>query len=80
MCYFDPNADLHHKFERLDNCIQFVLNLRKYDHISQHRFNLNWFSIRIRKQRRALTNLYSILFSPIFLSYLTTQLQYLVIN
>lgn len=81
MCYFDLNADLLNKLDRLlNNCIRFVFNLRKYDHISQHRSSLNWFPIRIRRQMRALTTLYSLLFSPNSSAYLTTQLQYLGAN
>ncbi|CAK1598320.1 unnamed protein product [Parnassius mnemosyne] len=52
VCYFDLNADLLNKYDRLlNNCIRFIFNLRKYDHVSTYRSQLKWLPIR---QRRSL--------------------------
>lgn len=35
VCYFDLNAELFNKLDPLlKNCIQFIFNLREYDHVS----------------------------------------------
>ncbi|CAK1581557.1 unnamed protein product [Parnassius mnemosyne] len=78
VCYFDLNADLLDKYDRLlNNCIRFIFNLRKYDHVSTYRSQLKWLPIRQRRSVRALTTLYSILMSPTPPSYLTSHFQYL---
>ena len=78
VCCFDLNADLLNKLDRLlNNCIRFIFNLRKYDHVSLYRSQLNWLPIRKRRNMRALTTLYSILTSPNSPYYLTSQFQYL---
>ena len=81
VCYFDLNADLLNKLDRLlNNCIRFVFNLRKYDHVSEYRLLLKWLPIRQRRSMRALTTLFSLLFSPNPPSYLTSHFQYLSTN
>ena len=61
VCYYDLNADLLNKLDRLlNNCIRFVFNLRKYDHVSTHRSLLKWLPIRQRRALRALTTLFSL--------------------
>ncbi|GFG37563.1 hypothetical protein Cfor_00288, partial [Coptotermes formosanus] len=78
VCYFEVNADLLDKLDRiLNNCIRFVFNLRKYDHVSTYRKQLNWLPIRQRRSLRALTTLYSLLFSPNAPAYLTPHFQFL---
>lgn len=43
VCYYDFNAYLLNKLVRLlNNCIRFVFNFRKYDHVSRLRLELNW--------------------------------------
>lgn len=76
VCYYDLNADLLNKLDRLlNNCIRFVFNLRKYDHVSAHRSLLKWLPIRQRRALRALTSLFSLLNNPSSPSYLTSQIQ-----
>ena len=78
VCYYDLNADLLNKLDRLlNNCIRFVFNLRKYDHVSAHRSRLKWLPIRQRRALRALTTLFSLLDKPTSPSYLTSRFQYL---
>lgn len=78
VCYYDLNADLLNKLDRLlNNCIRFVFNLRKYDHVSAYRAQLKWLPIRQRRVMRALTTLFSILHSPTSPSYLTSHFQYM---
>lgn len=77
VCYYDLNADLLNKLDRLLNyCIRFVFNLRKYDHVSEHRSLLKWLPIRQRREQRALTTLFSFLTSPNSPSYLAPHFQY----
>lgn len=81
VCYFDLNADLLDKLDRLLNyCIRFVFNLRKYDHVSEHRSLLKWLPIRQRREQRALTTLFSFLVSPSSPSYLAPHFQYICVN
>lgn len=48
--YSDLKPDSLNKYEQLlDNCIRFVYNRRKYDHISSYRAELKCLSIRQRK-------------------------------
>ena len=78
VCYYDLNADLLNKLDRLlNNCIRFVFNLRKYDHVSEHRSTLKWLPIRQRRALRALTTLFSLLNNPTSPSYLTSSFQFL---
>lgn len=81
VCYYDLNADLLNKLDRLlNNCIRFVFNLRKYDHVSAHRLQLQWLPIRQRREQRALTTLFSFLDSPSSPSYLSSLFQYTCAN
>ncbi|CAH1645617.1 unnamed protein product [Spodoptera littoralis] len=81
VCYYDLNADLLNKLDRLlNNCIRFVFNLRKYDHVSAHRMQLKWLPIRQRREQRALTTLFSFLCSPSLPTYLSPYFQYLCAN
>lgn len=81
VCYYDLNADLLNKLDRLlNNCIRSVFNLRKYDHISAHRMQLKWLPIRLRRQQRALTTLFSYLDSPSSPTYLASYFQYTCAN
>ena len=57
-----------------------MFNLRKYDHISTYRSQLNWLPIRQRRNMRALTTLFSILTSPSSPSYLSPYFQQLSSN
>ncbi|KAJ8732167.1 hypothetical protein PYW08_014897 [Mythimna loreyi] len=78
VCYYDLNADLLNKLDRLlNNCIRFVFNLRKYDHVSEHRSLLKWLPIRQRRALRALTTLFSFLCNPSSPSYLMSEIQFL---
>ncbi|KAJ8728174.1 hypothetical protein PYW08_016559 [Mythimna loreyi] len=78
VCYFDLNAVLLDKLDRLlNNCIRFIYNLRKYDHVSSYRTELKWMPIRQRRNLRALTTLFSLLNSPTPPSYLISHFQYL---
>ncbi|KAJ8710105.1 hypothetical protein PYW07_009471 [Mythimna separata] len=78
VCYFDLNAVLLDKIDRLlNNCIRFIFNLKKYDHVSNFRSELKWLPIRQRRSLRALTTLFSLLHSPTPPSYLITHFQYL---
>ena len=81
VCYFDLNADLLNKLDRLlNNCIRFVFNLRKYDHVSTFRSTLKWFPIRQRRVMRALTTLFSLLTSSTSPIYLTSHFPYVCSN
>ncbi|KAJ8735149.1 hypothetical protein PYW08_014399 [Mythimna loreyi] len=78
VCYYDLNADLLNKLDRLlNNCIRFVFNLRKYDHISKHRLLLKWLPIRQRRALRALTTLFSFLEKPSSPLYLMSDIKFL---
>lgn len=49
VCYADLSEELLNKLERQQNlCIRFIYNLKKYDHISCYRAQLNWLPIRRR--------------------------------
>ena len=62
VCYFDLNAVLLDKMDRvLNNCIRYIFNLQKYDHVSDFRAELKWLPIRQRRSLRALTMLFSLL-------------------
>lgn len=78
VCYLDLNADLLNKLDRLlNNCIRFIFNLRKYDHVSTYRSEINFLPIRERRNLHALTALHSILTCPTPPSYLTQYFKYL---
>ena len=47
VCYLDRTEDRLNKLERLQNvCIRYIFGLRKYDHISKFRSQLNWLADR----------------------------------
>ena len=78
VCYFDLNVVLLDKLDRvLNNCIRYIYNLRKYDHVSSFRAELNWLPIRQRRSLRVLTTLFSLINSPSPPSYLISHFQYL---
>lgn len=57
---FQLNADLLNKLNHfINNCIRFIFNLYKYDHMFQYRSQLKWLVIRQRREIRALTTLYT---------------------
>lgn len=60
----------------LNNCIRFIFGLRKYDHISAYRRQLNWLPIRERRSLRVLCTLYSCLFDPAAPDYLRSKFQF----
>jgi hypothetical protein len=50
VCYTDITEQLLNKLERLLNlAIRFIFGLRKYDRISEYRSQLQWLSIRDRR-------------------------------
>lgn len=78
VCYPDLNEDLLNKLDRiLNNAIRFIFCLRKFDHISSYRSQLNWLPIRQRRQLRLLCTLYTILMNPNSPEYLKSKFQYL---
>lgn len=65
VCTTNINQDSLNRLERLlNNGIRFIFGLRKYDHISSFRRQLNWLPIRHRRSLRILSTLFSILFEP----------------
>ncbi|CAG9104276.1 unnamed protein product [Plutella xylostella] len=53
--YLDLTEELLNKLERLQNlCIRFIFGLRKYDHISEYRAQLQWLPIRLRRNTHIL--------------------------
>lgn len=70
-CYLNLTEEQLNKLERLQNfSIRFIFGLRKYDHISQFRSQLEWLPIRLRRNSHILFLLYSVLFNPVYPSYL----------
>lgn len=54
VCYYGLNADLLNKYDRLlNNCIRFVFNLSKYDHVISLPLKLNWLPFHQRPHIRA---------------------------
>lgn len=77
-CYLDITEEQLNKLERLQNfCIRFIFGLRKYDHVSPYRSMLKWLPIRLRRNFHILSLLYSILFNPLFPSYLRERFEFL---
>lgn len=65
MAYLDVGEGLLDKLERLQNqCIRFVFGLRKFDHVSEFRSQLNWLPVRIRRKIHILSLLFKVLFNP----------------
>lgn len=78
VCYPDISEELLNKLDRLLNlCIRYVYGLRKFDHISDYRNQLNWLSIRHRRTLHLLTLLYKILNNPNSPPYLRDRFQFL---
>ena len=74
VCYLDVTEELLNKLERLQNlAIRFVFGLRKYDHVSQFRAQLNWLPIRLRRDMHILSLLFKILNYQHFPSYLRSR-------
>lgn len=46
VCYLDLNADLNILHRFLNNCVRFIFNSRKFDHVSAYRTQLSWLPIR----------------------------------
>ena len=71
VCYLDVGEEQLNKLERLQNlAIRFIFGLRKYDHISHFRAQLNWLPIRLRRDMHVLSVLFNILnnrYSPSYL-------------
>lgn len=77
-CYLDASEDLLNKLERLQNlCIRFIFGLKKYDHVSEYRRQLQWLPIRLRRNSRTLCLLFNILYNPSFPSYLRERFSFL---
>ena len=78
VCYLDVTEELLKKLERLQNlAIRFIFGLRKYDHISQFRAQLNWLPIRLRRDMHILTFLFRILYYQNFPAYLRSRFKVL---
>ena len=74
VCYLDLTEDRLNKLERLQNvCIRYIFGLRKYDHISEFRSQLNWLEIRDRRNLHILCLLFNILKSPCSPTYLKSR-------
>ena len=74
VCYLDVTEELLNKLERLQNlAIRFIYGLRKYDHVSQFRAQLDWLPIRLRRDMHILSLLFKILNYPNFPSYLRSR-------
>lgn len=78
ICYTDISEELLNKLDRLLNlCIRYMYGLKKYDHVSHYRKELEWLNIRSRRSVHLLSFLYNILFNPMAPSYLKTRFQFL---
>lgn len=65
VCTTNISQESLNKLDRLlNNGIRFIFGLRKYDHVSCFRRQLNWLSIRRRRAFRILCSLFSIIFEP----------------
>jgi hypothetical protein len=65
VCFTNISQEYLNKLDRLlNNGIRFIFGLRKYDHVSFYRRQLNWLSIRHRRSLRILCTLFTILFVP----------------
>lgn len=77
VCFLDAAEGLWDKLERLQNlCIRFIFGLRKYDHVSQYRSQLNWLPIRLRRDVHVLCMLFNILNNPAVPRYLRERFDY----
>ena len=76
--YLDLTVSQLNKLERLQNlCIRFIFGLRKYDHVSPFRAQLEWLPIHLRRNSHILFLLFSVLFNPNTPSYLKERFCFL---
>lgn len=74
----DLREELLDKLERLQNvCIRYIFGLRKYDHVSQFRSQLQWLHIRRRRDVHILSLLFNVLFTPTFPPYLSERFSFM---
>lgn len=72
--FLDINEVLTNKLDRLLNLgIKYIFGLRKYDHVTSYRKQLQWLRIRERHNLHTLTLLYSVLHNSNIPSYLRTR-------
>lgn len=77
-CYPDATEEVVNKLERLQNlCIRYIYGLRKFDHVSTFRAELQWLPIRLRRKTHILNLLYKILFNPLSPKYLRDSFNFL---
>lgn len=77
-CTTNISQEYLNKLDRLmNNGIRFIFGLRKYDHVSFYRRQLNWLSIRRRRSLRILSILFSILFEPSSPGYLKRKFTFI---
>lgn len=80
-CYIDLSQQLLNKLERMQNLIiRFIFGLRKYDHVTQYRYQLKWLTVKDRRHLHSLTLLYTVLYHPITPSYLKERFKFLGSN
>lgn len=80
-CCCDLPQILLNKLDRLQNmAIRFIFSLKKFDHITEHRIQLKWLTIRQRRNLHILSLLYTILFHPYTPEYLKTRFSFLGSN
>lgn len=81
VCNIDLNEDSLNKLQRLQNlCVRFIYGLRKFDHVSEHRRELGWLPIRLRREEHVLTLLYNVLYDPRTPFYLKERFEYLGVD
>jgi hypothetical protein len=78
ICYLDMAVEVASRLERLQNmCIRYIFSLRKYDHISEYRHQLQWKTMRERRDLHTLCLLYKILHNPSSPNYLKQRFTFL---
>ena len=76
--YVDLDQDLLDKLERLQNIgIRYIFNLKKYDHITEHRNGLRWLTMRQRRELHILTLVHKALYAPSSPNYIKEMFEYL---
>jgi hypothetical protein len=74
----DLTEELLDKLERLQNiCIRYIYGLRKYDHVSAFRSQLEWLPIRRRRDLHILSLLFNVLFIPSSPPYLSERFKFM---